>query len=222
MKLTDQLLTFIFLSAMVAGCSYFPDRSLEYQENANSSQLTVPPHFPNAQLGDDLVIPNTNQSVYRRSLLPPESMASEIAEGKLTKKELKKRELQSRMTNLEWTQSQSGSEALITSEEHQDAWNHLDRALQKLSSNYRIKNKDKSLSIFTIYDLSRTQGKLKGTTPLYQIHLNEDENGTLITLTTYGTENAPSPDVNQRILGKLHESLDETKEGLSFKQWLGW
>jgi uncharacterized lipoprotein len=222
MKRTYQLLTFTFLSALATGCSYFPDRSTEYQESTYSSRLTVPPNFSNAQLGDDFAIPDSNQTVCKCSLVPPESLVSEIADGKLTAKELKKQELQSRAANIEWTQTKSGSEALMSNEALPDTWNHLDRALEKLAAKYRIKSKNKAFATFSIYDLSATHGKVKATTPLYEIHLSENENGTLIVLTKYGIGNTPSPEINQRILEKLYQSLDETKEGLSFKQWLGW
>lgn len=218
MKSIRLLFTLIGLSSLFTACDYIHDRSLEYQGSQNA-RLTVPPDFCNAQVGDTFVIPNSNHGIYKASLLPPESFVEQISEGKLTKKELKERELQSRLTQIQWTQTQSGTEALITDRELSDTWHHVNRALEKLSARYRIKNKNQALSVFTIEELG---AKSKTTMRLYTIHLSECDNGTLIMLTLPGTTMPPSPEINQRILEKLYHALQETKEGLSLTQWLGW
>jgi uncharacterized lipoprotein len=218
MKSICLLFTLIGLSSLLTACGYIQDRSLEYQESQNA-QLTVPPDFCNAEVGDTFVIPNSNHGRCKTSLLPPESFVEQISEGKLTKKELKEREFQTRLTQIKWTQMQSGTEALMTDRGLSDTWHHVNRALEKLSTKYRIKNKNQALSMFTIEDLS---AKSKTNMRLYTIHLSESESGTLIMLTLPGTTMPPSPDINQRILEKLYHALQETKEGLSLKQWLGW
>lgn len=209
------------LSLVLSGCSYIHDRSCEYQNSPCLSPLIVPPGLRASQIGDDLTIPNLHRAMHNKAnLLPPDSLALQIAEGKLSKKELKKRERESRLTQLTWTQNKSGAPALMISEGLSDTVNHLERALKKLSTSYPIKHKDEALATFYIYDLPATHGKLTANTPLYQLRLVELENGTMIVLAADESQAMPDTSVTRRILAKVYEALGDTKEGLSFNQWL--
>lgn len=207
------------LALPLAGCGFIHDRSCEYQSSPCLSPLKVPPGLHPCQIGDDLTIPNLQRAYARASLLPPDSLALQIAEGKISKKELKKRECESRMTQITWAQNKWGAPALVTSEALLSTLNHLERALKTLPTSYRIRNQDEALATFYIYDLSATDGKLRQNTPLYQLWLTELENGTMITLAT-DESTMPAISVTRHILGNIRQALNETKEGLSLKQWL--
>jgi uncharacterized lipoprotein len=215
--------TFIIfiLFLTLSGCSYIHDRSDEYQGSPCLAPLTVPPELHSSQIGDDLTIPNLRRATRNKaSLLPPDSLASQVAEGKLSKKALKKRERESRLTQITWTQDKYGAPALMISEGLVDTINHLERALKTLTTSYRIKTKDAALATFYIYDLPAMNGKLMANTPVYQLRLIELENGTMITLAADEDQIPPNTQITQHILTKVYEALDDTKEGLSLKQWL--
>lgn len=127
-----RLSAILFLA--LCGCSYIPDipdRSCEYQNSRCLSTLTVPRELRSAQIGDDLTIPNLQHATHKKTiLLPPDSLALQVAEGKLSKKELKKRERESRLTQITWAQNKYGAPALMTSEAFSSTLDHLERALK--------------------------------------------------------------------------------------------
>lgn len=208
----------------LAGCSvssYIPDRSSEYQSSPSLSPLTLPPGLRcSAQVGDDLTIPHLQRARTKPCLLPPDSLALQVAQGKLSKKDLKKRERESGLTQITWAKSNCGAPALLTNEPLPSMFNHLERALNTVSKWYPIKNKDEPLATFYIYDLMATNGKRMQSTPVYELRLVELENGTMVTLGTDEPEAMLTRGVDQRILSKVYEALEDTKEGLSLKQWL--
>lgn len=219
-EIMKRIVIFSLMLLALSGCGYIPDRSCEYQNSPCLAALIVPPDLHASPIGDDLTIPNLRHARQKRaSLLPPDSLASQVAEGKLTKKALKKRERESRLTQITWIQNKYGAPALMTSETLSSTFNHLERALKKLSAVYPVRGKDGALATFYINDLPATNGKRTANTPIYQLRLIEMENGTMITL---AADESPMPDtqVTRRILSKVYEALDDTKEGLSLKQWL--
>jgi uncharacterized lipoprotein len=219
-KRSIKIVTLLALRFMLAGCSFLPDCFNDYRESVSMPPLNLPAGMCCAQLGDDLAIPETCDSAASINLLPPDSLVLDVAQGKLTKKELKKRERSSRITRVTWTQNQWGMRAIMTSEALPAAWKHLERALQKLAAFYPIIGKDEGLATFYIYDLPAAHGRKSSNTPVYQLRLLEYENGSIIVLAEDNADAPPSERVNKRIAGALYEALDETKEGLSLKQWL--
>lgn len=221
LAMTSSRAIFSLMLLTLSGCSYIQDRSCEYQNSPCLAGLIVPPGLHASPIGDDLTIPNLRHAGQRRtSLLPPDSLASQVAEGKLSKKALKKRERESRLTQITWIQNKYGAPALMTSETLSSTLNHLERALKTLSAVYPIRAKDRALATFYIDDLPATNGKHTGNTPVYQLRLIELENGTMITLAADESQMLPDTSVTRRILSKVREALDDTKEGLSLKQWL--
>lgn len=208
------------LCLMLVGCSCIHDRSCEYRGSCNRSPLIVPPCIHPGCLGDDLIIPNSCECREAVVLLPPESMALQIAQGKISKKTLKTCERNTRLTRITWIKNRCGAPALMTNKALDGTWNHLERALKQLSPLYHIRSADEALGTFYIYDLAATRGKLCAATPLYQLRLVELENGTMISVVSNEEEIVLPEDVIHRILSDMYQGLELTKEGLSLKQWL--
>lgn len=197
------------------------DRSCEYQKSSCLPPLSLPPAVAHsAQIGDDLTIPHLRRACAKTSLLPPDSLALQVEQGKLSKKALMKRDKECRLTQIVWSKNSCGAPVLITNEALTSLFFHMDRALKTLCKLYCIKSKNLECATFYIYDLVATNGKVMPTTPIYQVRLIECENGTMITLATDQPEAMPSVAATRYILTKIYEALDETKEGLSLKQWL--
>lgn len=212
----------LFLGLVGCSCinSCIPDRSCEYQKSPCLSPLTIPPQFRcSAQVGDDFTIPHLRRARAKPCLLPPDSLALQVAEGKLSKKDLKRRERESGLTQITWTKTSCDTPALLTSEPLPSMFHHLQRALNTVAKLYPIKSKYAPSGTFCIYDLVATNGTMTPSTPLYRLQLVELEEGTMVTLTAE-SQMVPTVNVTQRILGKVYEALDDTKEGLSLKQWL--
>lgn len=213
----------LFLGLIGCSCinNCIPDRSCEYQKSSCVSPLMLPPNLRcSAQVGDDLTIPHLLRAHAKPCLLPPDSLALQVAQGKLSKKDLKRRERESGLTQVTWAKNNCGAPALLTSEAFSSMFYHLQRALNTLPKWYAIKSKNASSGTFCIYDLVATNGKITPATPLYQLQLVEIEEGTMVTLTTSDPQVMPMVSITQRILAKVCEALDDTKEGLSLKQWL--
>jgi hypothetical protein len=208
------------LFLLLVGCGCIHDRFCEYRGSCNRPPLMVPPCMHPGRLGDDLIIPNACECTEVVPLLPPESMALEIVQGKISKKTLKVRERDSRITRITWIKNRCGASALMTNKALYGTWNHLERALKQLAPLYRIRHADEALATFYIYDLAATRGRLCAATPLYQIRLVEFENGTMISVVSNEEEVILPEDIIHRILGDLYQALESTKEGLSLKQWL--
>src|SRR5471030_1914252 len=130
-----QLSTALFLS--LAGCSSLnciPDRSCEYQTSPCLAPLTLPPGLGSTQVGDDMTIPHLRRACGKTSLLPPDSLALQVAQGKISKKDLKQRE--NGLTQVTWTKNKWGCPALMTCEALPSTFNHLERALKTLPKWY--------------------------------------------------------------------------------------
>lgn len=217
---------FYLLFLALPGCEVLEnipiaDRSCEYRTSPCLPPLSLPPAVAHsAQIGDDLTIPHLRRACTKTSLLPPDSLALQIEQGKLSKKALIRQEKEFCLTRITWSKNSCGAPILITSEGSTNLFFHMDRALRTLSKLYCIKSKNQECATFYVYDLVATNGKVLPTTPIYQIRLIECENGTMITLATDQPEAMPSIAATEYILRKIYEALDETKEGLSLKQWL--
>lgn len=220
MKNLFKTAVFCSLALVGSGCSCIHDRSNEYQNGTSHAPLDLPPEIHRECVGDDLIIPEVQQNHTAHSILPPESLAKQIAEGKLSKKALKSRELSTRLTQITWMQDKYGTPALVANKAFPNTWNHVERALKQLSPLFSIKCKNEALGTFYIYDLAVTNGKITGVTPLYQLRLTECEKGTSISLASNEIQTTPSIIVTRRILGDLSQALETTKEGLSLKEWL--
>lgn len=220
MKNISNIVMCIGVALLLVGCGGIPNRFSEYQNSCNRPPLAVPPCIHPEPFGDDLTIPNACECSTRPALLPPESLALQVAEGKLSKKALKQYERNTKLTCVTRTHNRYGMPALKTNKALGGTWNNVERALKQLSPLYRIQHRNEALGTFYIYDLSVTKGKVCATTPIYQLRLTELENGTMISLTADQPGVILPENVVHRVLSELAQALETTREGLSLKQWL--
>lgn len=84
-------------------------------------------------------------------------------------------------------------------------WTDLGPALQQ--SGYKVLLQDRRVNIYYILDTSSTGGKVRKTTPMYQVHMTSINNRTTTLSVTDNTGGQIDSRVAQRVLSDIHRSI---------------
>jgi uncharacterized lipoprotein len=99
----------------------------------------------------------------------------------------------------------SGPVIVTVNYDYSQAWDKVGQALR--SSGYRVLQQDSSLGRYYVLDLAGTNGQLKRSTPIYQVHLIEIGNGKT-QLNLLDSNNKPADgNASRRILGAVQQKL---------------
>ncbi|GEM_PF-4048501 len=202
-------LLFSLLCLNVMGCTTakqnfqaLKDRPNAYLKSQCATPLRVPPGVEHAPLMEDQQIPPGETAVVTAPLLPPESLAQKVAEGKVSPKALKhlsRSNLQER--DHQWM--------LTITDEKERVWKRLEKAFK--NRHIDVLQKNEKTGIYYIVDTYPTKGKVTTASPIYQVHLRSTaEQDTEL----YLTDNAggvPNKYVAQRLLMEIQRGLNGNK-----------
>ena len=223
----------------LAGCSslfgkhnFIREHEMAYTKSTSTAPLQLPENYSRANIGDDYPVPSASnvEPATSFSLLPPDSLADQIKQGKVSadvlKKPLPSLEKQTQMpTNDSATSTTavnngggmiSGSSLLLPQNTTQ-AWDNIGKALA--NTDYSIVNQNQKRMVYYILDTVNTDNKITRETPIYQIHLRDLGNGMQVYLTD--NDNKPANNaVAQRILNDLNNALSGSSTKTSgITQW---
>lgn len=86
----------------------------------------------------------------------------------------------------------------------QKVWANLDTALKK--AGYRVMDKDSSVNSYFVLDVPSTQGKVKRSTPVYQLRVQDDDGATALSLLNAKGKPADAA-VSKRILTAVSKNI---------------
>lgn len=213
---------FILIGCTIStvGCSpiknYLDNRENLYLKSHESAPLKVPAGLSSSNVGQDYVIPAAagQKATQPPALLPPDSLADEIAQGKVSKSALKQREKEA-TKNPNPPQSMNStnhpSESLVSSSINgtnlqlnqplPEAWSTIGTTLTQ--AGYRILVQNPNTKTYYVLD---TKAKLTKETPIYQIHLHKNRLGTQVSITDNNGAEVPA-EVAQPILNNISGKL---------------
>lgn len=211
------LLTTLVVSS--TGCSYLSpkynltqQRQTEYLKAHATQPLQIPAGMIKTNVQDTYPIPNANTAAPTQtpSLLPPNSMAEQIQQGKLSPNTLQTREALKEITTAPTNTNDPNAisyvknDTLILNQSINDAWEQVGNAINK--AGYKLAYKNPRTFIYYILDIYSTNGNVTRTTPIYQIHLNTRPLGVEISVTD-NTGKQVSTEIANRILDNLYREL---------------
>lgn len=236
--LRRSLITFSILG--LTGCSslfgkhnFIHEHEIAYTKSTSTAPLVVPENYSRANIGNDYPVPTVNNTISAKpiSLLPPDSLADQIKQGKVSADILKKplpplvKQTQTTANNASTPTLAvnngggmiSGSSLLLPQNPAQ-AWDNIGKALA--NTDYSIVNQNQKRLVYYILDTVSTDNKIARETPIYQIHLRDLGNGMQVYLTD--NDNKPTNTViAQRILNDLNSALSGNSTKTSgITQWL--
>lgn len=191
----------IFISLLLNGCSYFyggqgfiHDPDAEYSKDEASPPLVIPHDVQAAPIGDDYVVPDIASAKSKKApLVPPGSLAEQVALGKTTTKEIKK------------AREEKSATLLVVDTDMNETWNKLKYVMPKMDYQIALANPDTRIIYFM--DKTTTRGKVTMATPIYQAHLHLSEAGeTEIYLTDNDGKKLPGAK-SQPILSELEKGI---------------
>lgn len=225
---------YVFLTSLTiyaTGCSYIPDkynfvqqRQTEYLRAQTSQPIRVPAGMSNASVHEDYPVPyaGTPAPKTAANISPPNSLAEQIDQGRLSSKALKQREAM-----LEQTQARNESEiksattdptseaysgfkndTLMINQPAGEAWPVVENAITK--GGYKIALKNPQTQTFYILDVYSTNGTVAKETPIYQIHLRNTPLGTEVSVTDNRSRRLSLNDAN-RILDNIYSGLPKQR-----------
>lgn len=190
-----------FISLLLNGCSHLyggegliHDPDEEYYKDEAPPPLVIPHGVQAAEIGDDYVIPEINSTKKSKAaLVPPGSLAEQVALGNTTTKQIKKARDDKKAT------------LLVVDTDMNETWNKLKYVMPKMDYQIAIANSDTRIIYFM--DKTTTRGKVTLATPIYQAHLHLSEAGeTEIYLTDNDGKKLPAT-ISKPILSELEKGL---------------
>lgn len=199
------LLSLVACTSTKQSYQSFKNKPNVYMNSQAEAPLRIPPGIEHEPLLEDDRVPPGEVAKEKAPLLPPESLVQQVAEGKVSKKELK--HVSSR--NLEEKDRQW---VMTLTDDKEHVWSRLEKAFKYRK--IRVLQTNKQGDVFYIVDTFTTHGKITLKSPIYQVHLRSTpEQNTEI----YITDNAGHPpnahtahrllvDIDRGIQGqKVHE-----------------
>ncbi|MBI5447778.1 MAG: hypothetical protein HY939_03510 [Gammaproteobacteria bacterium] len=176
----------------------FKNKPNAYLKSQCSPELRVPAGIEHEPLLADDRVPPGEVPQKAASLLPPESLAQKVAEGKVSPKALK------RVSRSE-LQEKDHVWVLMITDEPDRVWKKLEKALNRRK--LRILQKNQEIKVYYILDTYPTDGKITLKTPIYQVHLRatEEQNTEIYLLDNDGHK--PNAAVAQRLLTEIQQGL---------------
>lgn len=180
----------------------FKNKPSAYMKSQSVAPLRIPPGIEHEPLLEDDCVPPGELPKEKVVLLPPESLAQKIAEGKISKKELK----HVSSLNLEQRDNQW---FMILTDDKQHVWTKLEKALK--NRKIRILQQNKAEDIIYMVDTFPTKGKITLASPIYQIHMREtaEQNTEVYLLNNAGQ--IPNAHAAHRILVEINRGLSGDK-----------
>lgn len=208
------------LAVYSVGCSsinpkynLIQQRQTEYLRTHAAPPLQTPAGVSRANLHDDYPIPNANTPAPAKSLslLPPNSIAEQIKQGKLSPDALRQREPEEN-TNATDNTNQSASyvknDTLMINQPIADAWDQVENAINK--AGYKMAYKNQKTLTFYIIDIYATNGTITRESPIYQIHLRNTPLGVEISVTDNSGKRV-NIDTANRVLDNLYSGIPHAK-----------
>lgn len=223
----------------LTGCSslfgkhnFVREHELAYTKSTNTAYLKVPENYSRANIGDDYPMPSLTNTASAKpvSLLPPDSLAEQIKQGKVSadilKKPLPPLEKQPQtvatpatmpVTSVSADGGMISGNSLLLPQNSAQAWNNIGKALA--DTDYSIVNQNQKRLVYYILDTVSTNNKITRETPIYQIQLRDLGNGMQVYLTD--NDNKPANTViAQRILNDLNNALSgNSNKASAITQW---
>lgn len=189
-------------SSVKQNYNQFKNKPSAYMTSQSVAPLRIPPGIEHEPLLEDDCVPPGELPKGSVALLPPESLAQKIAEGKISKKELK----HVSSLNLEQRDNQW---FMILTDDKDHAWSRLKKALK--NRKIRILQENKADDVIYIVDTFPTKGKITLASPIYQIHMREtaEQNTEVYLLDNAG--HIPNPHAAHRILVEINRGLSGDK-----------
>jgi uncharacterized lipoprotein len=152
------------------------------------------------------------------SQLPPNSLAAQIASGKVSKAVLKEDPTKPTATLIQTT---GELPYLVYNQTTDRAWNALANALP--AAGYRILEQDRSINTYYILDTSASNGVIQKDSPIYQLRLKAiDDDTSRIDVVDNSGNNLPAttltPVLQQVAAGLMGKAKSPIHH--SFEQWL--
>lgn len=198
----------------LSGCSLFgkhnfvTQRETEYMRSQTTPPLQVPAGLDRTNVGDDDVVPPalTQSPVQAPGLLPPGSLAEQVATGAVPKTVLKEKIESPAAANTTGSAavSDNNGPTLTLGESTAVIWKKVGDSLQH--AGYVVANQNQKTSVYYILDTPSTFGKVKTDTPIYQLHL-QDVNGVAQVFVTDNDGKPIDANTAQRILDDLKDAL---------------
>jgi uncharacterized lipoprotein len=183
-----------FFVALLTGCAAFQSSSQDNWTQAQSISETKLPHDGNSNIETYYPIPPVSMApMVQPNVLPP---GSEIARTQA--------QSQARVMPQRSSVVASSASAIILNSNYDQAWQQVGRALR--ASGYKIMQQDSSLGSYYVLDLASSGGKLKDTTPIYQVHLANKANNVAVNVLNEKSQVANTA-VSSRILGAIRSRL---------------
>lgn len=229
MKIFFQHIFIVGIVTSLAGCSSFSSNRLQPQQNEylkaqSAPVLRLPAGMKNSNLSEEYVVPNTDTPAPTKpvSLVPPNSLAEQVTQGKITTTALKQQEAQvAKMRSITPPDTINSADidngingsfknnALMLKQPAASAWLVVENAIN--NAGYKVLVKNSNTQTFYILDIISTNGMTTKTTPIYQIHLRTMPLGTQISVSDNDGKPAKLENAN-RILDNIYSALPKTPE----------
>lgn len=200
--------------------NFIAKNETQYLRSNTTPPLQLPPGASAANIGNDYPIPPAMGPTQTVSLLPPGSLAEKIATGQVPASVLKEKPAPAAPTAVtETAQNNSALPAamvLVPGQSTAQIWNNIGSALKR--AGYMVVNQNQKTSIYYLLDTPSTGGKVKMSTPIYQLHLH-DVDGSAQATVTDNDGKLLAPVISQRILLDLQNALTG-KTSSPVTQWL--
>lgn len=237
MRIKKSGVALLVSTSLLTACShiYGPhgmmnDQSLTYRDSTVTNTLQLPAGVTAEQLADDYPVPNPELAQGSSiNLIPPGSLAVQIAAGQVPKSVLKEKlpepnsaavankSVPAKLTNTGVLSNQG--QALVLAQNFDQAWDKVGSALP--NAGYPIVEKDKTISTYFVLDPSVTHERVTRDTPIYQIILNTVQDTTTVMILD-NSRQVVDATVSQRILSDLNDALagkGKMQQNLLQKLW---
>lgn len=176
----------------------FKEKPNAYLKSQCAPPLRVPAGIEHAPLLEDDRVPPGETPKGKTSLLPPESLAQKVAEGKVSLKALKRIS----RSNL---QERDHVWILTITDDKERVWKKLEKAFK--NRKIRVLQQNHETWTYYILDTYTTEGKITLKTPIYQVHVQSTpEQNTEIYIMDNAGQRANSA-TSQRLLTEIQDGL---------------
>lgn len=231
MKHIIKVLIVLMAVQSLAGCAYVKgkkaivkNRDMAYLEGHEVKTLKIPQDLQNSTLGDELVIPPTNQSWNQQppGLIPPDSLAAQIHNGELNPATLKLADKKSPEKIVKTTAGavntdvQLSSAGLLLPQKFAHSWNRLAKAIP--AAGYKVLHENKGIKRYFIADLPATNNRMTKETAIYQLKFSQQGEYTRVTITA--NDEQPLKDtIAIRVLSDIQKALQAKPHKGLWSRW---
>lgn len=224
----------------LVGCSslgkynFVKKRETTYLHGQAAAPLQIPAGLSSANVGDDYMLPVVpaaeNLPIKQVGLLPPDSLADQIASGKVSKNVLKQSEeihtgivRSADLTDVELSPDTHNNVVLPLNEGSLESWGKIAYALNRMG--YRLLVQNKNLKEMYILDVPATKYRATKNTQIYVLHMHDNSDGTSYVDVTDEAGKPINLQIATRILKDLQDGLNgktaasPSREWAHVKQW---